>query len=239
VTALALPSSYPVETASWDDAVSRMDWRPGEHVTLIAPTGAGKTELISRLMEPRRYNLFLGTKRIDATQDRLARERRLRRIKSADELNPELGTGFYFKPDWPRRLGAKRRREYHAAAFREVLEASFWQTRWTTYADELRVLAHILGLTDEIVEQLIQGRSQKSSLVSGAQRPRFVPLEAYDQASHLFLWRDNDAANINRISELAGLNRQRVTEIVPTLARHDTLYVQTFTGDMFVTNTRW
>lgn len=235
----AAPVQPLTEALGWNEAIRRMDWRPGEHITLIGPNGAGKTELISRLMEQRRYNLFIGTKRIDATQDLLARKHRLRRIKDAAELNPELGSGFYFKPDWPRRLSARSRREYHARAYREVLEASFWQTRWTTYADELRVLSHILGLNDEIVEHLIQGRSQKSSLVSGTQRPRFVPLEAYDQAYHLFLWRDNDEANIKRISEMAGLNRQAVIAVVPGLARHDVLYVQPFTGDMFITNTRW
>lgn len=234
-----VPPTYPIESVSWDEAVARMDWRPGEHVTLIAPNGAGKTELISRLMHERKYNLFLGTKRIDETQDSLVKEHGLRRIKTADELNPEIGTGFYFKPDWPRRLGATRRRAYHAAAFREVLEASFWQTRWTTYGDEMRVLTDILGLKDEVVEHLIQGRSQKSSFVGGAQRPRFVPLEAYDQAYHLFLWRDNDEANLKRIAEFAGLNRKAISEVIPTLARHDTCYVQPFTGTMFVTNTRW
>lgn len=226
------------EAVTWDEAVRRMDWRPGEHITLIGPNGAGKTELISRLMEQRRYNLFIGTKRVDPTQDALVRRHRLRRIKDAAELNSELGSGFYFKPNWPR-IGARARREYHARAYREILEASFWQTRWTTYADELRVLSHILGLQDEIIEHLIQGRSQKSSLVSGTQRPRFVPLEAYDQAFHLFLWRDNDVPNINRLSEMAGLNRTAVQSVVPGLARHDVLYVQPFTGDMFITNTRW
>jgi hypothetical protein len=30
-----------------------------------------------------------------------------------------------------------------------------------------------------------------------------------------------------------------VLEIVPTLTKHDVLYVNTVTGAMFVTNTRW
>jgi hypothetical protein len=53
------------------------------------------------------------------------------------------------------------------------------------------------------------------------------------------MWRDNDHANLVRISEMAGLNRQKVVEIVPNLGRHDVLYIQPFTGEMFVTNTRW
>lgn len=216
-----------------------MDWRPGEHVTLIGPNGAGKTEVEDRLMSERKNVLFLGTKRIDETQDILRRRQGLRHIKSADELNSQVSTRYYFKPSWPRRLTAGSRKQYHAEAFREILNAAFWQTGWTTFADELRYLSDILGLKDEIVEHLIQGRSQKSSLVGGTQRPRYVPLEAYDQAFHLLLWRDNDRANINRISEMAGLDRQRIIEVVPTLARHDVCVVQPFMGTMFVTNTRW
>jgi hypothetical protein len=38
---------------------------------------------------------------------------------------------------------------------------------------------------------------------------------------------------------MAGVNRRDVVNIVPRLGRHDVLYVQPFTGDMFITNTRW
>jgi hypothetical protein len=100
-------------------------------------------------------------------------------------------------------------------------------------------VSHRLGLAPELELFWLQGRSQGNSLIVGTQRPRFIPLEAYDQASHLFLWRDNDTANIARVAEMAGINRESVTRIVPRLGRHDVLYVQPFTGDMFITNTRW
>lgn len=233
------PSTYAVESLSWEEHTARVDWRPGEHITLIGPNGAGKTELITRLVEQRKWNLFLGTKRIDETQTRLTKSLGFRHIRDAAELNPQIASRFYFKPDWPRKLTAAKLRAYQAAQFREILDASFWQTGWTTYADELRYLTDILGLKDEIVLHLIQGRAQKSGMVSGTQRPRFVPLEVYDQAYVLYFWRDNDSQNISRISEMAGLNRQQVMEVVPSLARHDVLVAMPFTGDLFVTNTRW
>lgn len=216
-----------------------MDWRPGEHVTLIGANGTGKTELMGRLMEHRRWNLFLSTKRIDETQREFPRIHHLRVIKDASELTPEYGQGFYFKPDWPRRVSSKQRTAYLAAKFRDILEASFWQGGWTTYADELRLLCHHFGLAPEMVEQFTQGRSQLSSVVSGAQRPRFVPLEAYDQASWMYFWKSHDFANIARISEMGGLNRERLTTILPQLDRHTVACIATFTGDMFLTNTRW
>jgi hypothetical protein len=68
---------------------------------------------------------------------------------------------------------------------------------------------------DELELFWLQGRSQGNSLITATQRPRFIPLEAYDQASHLFLWRDNDTANIARVAEMAGVNRKTVIDIVP------------------------
>jgi hypothetical protein len=226
------------ERLSWENAVRRMDWRPGEHVTLIGPTGAGKTELTIRLIELRRWVLFLGTKRIDPTQDRL-RRMRFRVIADPAELNPEIDSRFILKPPWPRRANASQVKELHARIFREGLNRAFHQTGWTVVVDEGRYVAHRLGLSSELELFWMQGRSQSNTLVLGTQRPRYIPLEAYDQASHLFLWRDNDTANISRVAEMAGINRRSVTDIVPRLRRHDVLYVQPFTGDMFITNTRW
>jgi hypothetical protein len=71
--------------------------------------------------------------------------------------------------------------------------------------------------------------------VLGTQRPRWIPLEAYDQATHLFFWRDTDEGNVMRVAELAGTRKRDVADIVPRLAKHDILYVNRDTSELVIT----
>src|SRR5690349_6421632 len=59
---------------SWDDFYGYFgaNWRQGEHVGLIGPTGSGKTTLAMWLLPLRKYVVVLGTKPRDKTLDELA-----------------------------------------------------------------------------------------------------------------------------------------------------------------------
>lgn len=230
-------TSSAVPHLAWGDTVNLMDWRPGEHVTLIGPTGRGKTETLIKLMEARRNCLFLSTKRKDDTQDTL-RSMGFRTIQRAVDLNPEVATRYTFKPPFPRG-SADDLRDLHRDAFSNVLIRARWQRGYTIGVDEARYIAGFLGLTDELQLLLLQGRSEGTSMVINTQRPRYIPLEAYDQATHLLMWSDPDLDNVSRVSQMAGLNRTRVLDILPNLPKHDVLYINTVTGDLAVTNTRW
>lgn len=226
-----------IARVAWDDAVRRMNWRQGEHVTLIGPTGRGKTEATIKLLDQRSYVVFFGTKRKDDTQDRL-RRRGYRVIESADELNHEVSHRFILRPPFPK-AGASELRATHTAAFRDGIMRAFRQTGWTVAMDEARYVCHFLGLSEDAQLLWLQGRSQGNSVICNTQRSRFIPLEAYDQATHLLLWTDPDLSNIARNAELAGFNRDSALDAMRTMTKHDILYINTVTGDMFVTNTRW
>src|SRR4051812_34821067 len=106
----------PVRDLSWSDAVEAMDWRQGEHVTLIGPTGAGKTELTTHLLQGKKWVVFLGTKKKDTTQDAL-KGMGYQVIETADQLNPEVANRYILRPPFPRKFTAGGFKKTHAGGF--------------------------------------------------------------------------------------------------------------------------
>lgn len=121
------------------------------------------------------------------------------------------------------------------AQINTALREMFTAGGWTLFADELFYLVRYLKLTPLLEVWWTQGRSLGLTVVGGTQRPAHVPLLAYDQATHLFFWRDNDETNLRRIGGLGGLNASTIRRTVATLSKHECLYVSTRTGEMIVT----
>lgn len=231
--------SSPVERVEWDAFLaSHFRWKQGEHITLIGPTGCGKTTLTNELIPIRQYAIFLGSKKKDDTQDKLQKEYGFRLAGDPKQIHPDIARRWLVRPPFKRGMQAEDIRKAHREVFRETLMRAYADGGWTVFGDELRYLCDFLGLSSECVLLYTQGRSQGNSLVCGTQRPRHVVLEAYDQASHLFFWKDPDTQNVKRIAELAGVNRIEVARVVESLDWHDFLYVQPRTGTMVVSRVK-
>ena len=209
-------------------------WHQGEHVSYIGPTGSGKTTLALAILPIRRYCVALATKPKDATMDALAR------------------SGWRKTETWPppRRVGASNERvilwpkindlslatrgnQQHQ--IQRALEDCYGAGGWTVFADELHYLVKQLGLGPLLEAYWTQGRSIGLTLVGGTQRPAHIPLMAYDQATHLFFYRDNDETNLRRIGGLGGLNSRDIRATVAVLPKHHALYLNTRTGETAVT----
>lgn len=230
---MALPSQSPPPhplnnehlspVVQWDDFMDRFDWQQGQHVTMVGPTGSGKTTLGLHLIGLRAYTVVFSCKPRDPTMDKLVRAGWERQRK----FIPDIANHIIL---WPR-IDGFNADATQRATFRDAMERILLQGGWCIDLDETAYIADFLGLDRELKMLMQIGRSNDISIVNKTQRPAFVPLVIYDQADHLFFWRDNDETNLKRIGGLGGMDQRAIRQEVASLPKHQFLYVNTRTGD--------
>lgn len=214
-----------VDFVPWEYMPSVMEWQQGEHITIIGPTGQGKTTLARQLLPLRTWKLILATKPHDATLERRIKEEGWRRI---EEWPPHSSWRNVIL--WPDVRGGNTAKQREA--INEALKSVYDSGGWTVLIDELWHVTNVLKLERMVQLLLMQGRSLNVSVVVGAQRPAHVPLVVYDQATHLFLFGDKDEANVRRMGGLGYFSRKEIMQEISTLRRHEALYLNTRTGTM-------
>lgn len=206
-----------------------MDWKQGQHVTAIGPTGQGKTTLCLHLLKERERRggaiLVIATKPRDRTLSGLSR----RGYRVVRNWPPNVeGNRLVLQPKFSKLDDIKWQRAIVHSALADVFSAE----AWTVYVDELPYLVNVLKLGKWAEVLWLQGRSLDITLITGSQRPRHVPLAAYSQATHLFLWRTNDEEDLRRISGLGTMSSREIRDAVASLPEHHALYVNTRTDVM-------
>jgi hypothetical protein len=154
-------------------------WAQGEHISVIAQTGLGKSTLMAHLVKARGYVVVLRSKADDVTWDVD------RKVRTADALWDTRYTRLELAPSYAER----------PAAFHDAFELSYRHGGWTVVADDLIVLSrmHITldkrryPLTADIERHLMEGRSKKLSVVAGLQRPSARDLSRFQlsQSTHV------------------------------------------------------
>ncbi len=218
---------------SWDEFTAALDWRQGEHVSLVGPTGQGKSTLGLALLPRRDYVMVLATKPKDATLDRMTRRRARPRYRTVRDVNDRPVDASRLLV-WPR-FDSSDDIVVQADVMHRALDAAFSEGGWCLFVDELYYLVEMLGLSTMLRLIWQQGRSLGVSLVGATQRPAWVPLELYSQATHVFLFRHNDRRDLDRLSGIASagdVEPRTIREIVGHLGKNQFLYVNTRTGDM-------
>lgn len=171
----------------------------------------------------RDFVIVLATKQRDDSLYKPLQKQGYKIVGSVDALKESESRRLIFKPGLsaPDASGMEEQRD----AFAELFVHVFNSGGWCVYLDEIRYLTENLKLSTELSTLWLQGRSLGVTLVAGTQRPRAVPLLAFDQATHLFLWRNSDREAVRRMAEFTGGGIETVQQTVPRLPEHELLYV--------------
>jgi hypothetical protein len=225
---LTEPAAAHTRALPWSEFLDQFRWQQGEHVSLIGPTGGGKTTLALQLLPMRSWVTVLATKPADPTLSQL-RGQGYKRIEAwpPPALTPRVLL-------WPRFRG-RRDMPAQRAVIADAVVEMFASGGWCIYVDELAYLSQMLKLDTDLRLIWQQGRALKLTLMGATQRPAWVPLEMYSQATHLFFWRTTDRADLGRIGGLGGIDPTLVRQRVSRLRNHECLYVNTRNGEMLLT----
>lgn len=219
----------------WNEFVRKhFRWNQGEHVALIGPTGQGKTHMLTHLLPLRRYVVVFGTKPADVALTRLVKSKGYKHLQAWPSnllAEPEDMPRRVLWPD-VRKLDADAAITKQREIFGDALWRIFREGGWTVALDETSYLVQELNLARWIKRYLLQARELKISLMAASQRPAWVPLEIYDQSTHLFFWRDNDETNLSRIAGFSVQSGSFIRRVVANLEQFQALYINSRTGQM-------
>jgi hypothetical protein len=210
------------------------EYKPGEHVTVLAPTGGGKTHLSYQLLDATATRqlqaLVFVMKPRDETVDKFTRKTRFRVTRqwppSLRDRLKEKRRGWVV---WPKHtfdpdVDESRQR----AVFRKAILDSYARGDRILFADESYSLENELphgGLVKEIRTVHTKGRSMECGMWVASQRAAWISRWSY-QAHHLFLGGDTDADAQKRLSEIgAAVDKALVRRIVGDLEEHEFLYI--------------
>lgn len=203
------------------------DYKPGDRVSIIGPSEAGKTTISYQLLDatctPELPAVVLVMKPADDTVDAWDKELGFERITSwppppANPWRTRKPRGWTL---WPKHdmddFAGTNMRMYRE--FRKAIIAIYGHRRtrlgktilgkqkldgMILFADELAGLDDELGMELEIKMMYSRGRSMRAGIWGATQRPVDVPRLAYSSANHLFLAYMPDDGDRRRFAEIGG-----------------------------------
>ena len=217
--------------AEWLD--DYFDYRPGEHVVIVEPTGGGKTWLMYQMLgvvmreHPELVPVSLVPKPADPSTALWARSLGLRETP----VWPPVRRLFRGQPAgyvlWPRHrmdLPPDSRREEVGQVLRAGLDAQYKRGNSISLIDDAHSTATMMGLNSYIEEILVNGRAGGAAAWMALQKPSGtvnsggITSFAYSSPTHYLFGKDTEARNLKRLSEIgAGIDPRRVESIVRSL----------------------
>lgn len=218
---------------------TRWNYRPGEHVSLIAPTQNGKTTMVFQLLA-----------HTDTSFCRIPPTMLVAKPRDAVVAQGLADLEYVELASWPPSWRIKRRKppgyglwprhipgappEVNAAhlakTIRPAISEAFWGGDSLIIGDEVYHLAAVLGLQQELTQHWTQGAGMGAGLWTATQKPSgtaqgSIPTFMYNSPTHTFLGKDPDRRNRERFSEIGGIDGKLVGETVMKLNKYEWLYI--------------
>jgi hypothetical protein len=231
-----------LRTIPREEFISR-HWRynTGEHVTILGPTGSGKSWLGMQLLDATATievpAVVLAQKPRDRTMDKFAKDTGFKIVRSwPPKKIPWLTAPARGHILWPKHTFDVDEDDLRLwYEFRRAMMESYKAGDRILFADELLGLTELKApegrtrpsLADREARVLwTRGRSMGTGIWGGSQKPTHIPLWAYNQAEHLFIHNDPDRRARERYSEIGGVDPKFVEKVVSGLPKHHFLYIR-------------
>lgn len=151
-------------------------------------TGSGKTTLSDRLLSTKPYVIVIDNKH----------ELDWRYWTITDDPKVALaGNHTIYRP--AKGIAGKR-------AVVWLLEAIYQAGGWVVYIDEVYTLGRgsVASYPQEYIDLLTRGRSRGITVWTGTQRPRFLPVFAFTESRHLFLFELGSTIDTKHVADMYG-----------------------------------
>jgi energy-coupling factor transporter ATP-binding protein EcfA2 len=217
------------------------EYRAGEHVSFIGPTGSGKTHLALQLLarsasEELPAYITVMKARDKTVGDFLRTHEGWRRTLTFPP--PPVMPGARRPVGWavwPHHTNDPEADDArHEQIFHDMHRKLYVKGDNIIFDDEVVSLVREMGMKADLTRIWTKGRSIGSGLWGATQRPAMVPLEMYDQAQHLFLGPIKDKRSQDRFGEISGVDPDLVVSVVRRLPRWHWLYIRQDEGTMCV-----
>jgi hypothetical protein len=228
-----MPQSPDVEPLDWSTQFLPWfsdAWQPGEHVSIIAPTGAGKSTFARGILEQRRYVLIPDAKGGDGTLEGFGWPRMPKwpgqdAMTRTVERNDEDGKPSRFVVGNFART-AKEIEQLQSTIAR-MIKDGHEMGGWTLYFDELQIVTdpRHFNLRPDVDKMLIAARDRGLSVVSSFQAPRWVTPTASQQSTWVAVSRTRDTDVVNRLAEILGRPKPEIRGALKGLEKYSWIVI--------------
>jgi len=209
-------------------------WKQGEHVLISGGTGSGKTALarhIDQVRVDRGGHVMVFVCKLTPDETILQDYKGWTRWKRWKKNPGPSENRILLWPEIEKIKGVNagaRKQALQRDVFQEAMDGLIVQGYWTVHVDEglYMVDPQFMNLGKDLARMHYMGRSSKLTVVTLTQRPAHLPLVIYSSASHAFIGRNREQADLKRLSEFGG--RESAKELsgrIDQQGRHDFLWV--------------